>query len=672
MNIRITHSWLLEYLDTKATPAEIQKYLSLCGPSVESVVKSGNDYIYDIEITSNRIDTASVIGIAREAYAILNRFGIKATLKPFAPKTAGLKPMRLLPVSIQDPGKLCRRLLAVVMDHVHIGPSKKYIQDRLAAAGIRSLNNVVDITNYVMTEIGHPTHVFDYDRIQTHGLLLRRAKQEEPIVTLDKKTYHLDREDIIIDDGTGRVIDLPGIMGTANSVVTPETKRILFFTEVNDPTAIRHSSMRYGIRTVAATINEKSPDPEAAYLALHRGIGLFSHLAGGEVASDIIDIYPHPQPQKSVSITMPDISRSMSVDISEKEVIDILMSLDFVLKSRKDDELTFQVPSYRYNDVSIKEDLIEEIARIYGYFRLPNNIQPAVYINQPKDMENLFSTEKRIKYFLKDLGLHEVINYSMISEGMIKNNDLNVENHLVLKNTISEEIKYLRTHIMVSLIKNIKDNEGKVGYNAAPDKHNVLRFFEIAKTYEPRPNELPNEKYKLGIVTNTDYYDLKGIVDALLREFNITDYSVRKSSHRLLFDNSQGEIIKDKDWIGEYGQLKSLYQAKNNVTTSVFLAVFDLINFIKHARLISSRYRPVNPYATIKLDLTIREDPKKPYYQIKKSAMEKSTFLTDIEFIGKYKDKITLRFYFSSPERNITEEEAMDELKKIQKQSPVC
>ncbi len=658
MNIKITHNWLLEYLDTKATPEEIRKYLSLCGPSVESITKCGDDYIYGIEITSNRIDTASVIGIAREAHAILSRFGIKATLKPFEPKTAALKPRNLLPVSIRDPDNLCRRLLAVVMDNIHIGPSKQYIKDRLNAAGIRSLNNVVDITNYVMIEIGHPTHVFDYDRIKTHTLLLRRAKQGEKITTLDDKIYSLDPEDIIIDDGTGRVIDLPGIMGTANSVVTSETKRILFFTEANDPVAIRHSSLRYGIRTVAATINEKNPDPEAAHGALLRGMELFTRLAGAHPASGIVDVYPHPQPKKSVSISLKDISRSIGVDIPKNDVVNILKDLDFVLKSQKDDTLMFQVPSYRYNDISIKEDLIEEIARIYGYFNLPNNLQPAVYVRQPKEMELLFSMERRIKYFLKDLGLHEVITYSMISEDLIKNNDLEVKNHLALKNTISEEIKYLRTHLMPSLIKNIKDNEGK---------EDNLRFFEISKTYKPRTDELPVEEYKLGIVTNTDYYDLKGIVDALLREFTITEYSITKSAHPLLAEHAQGEIIKGKDWIGEFGQLKNTYQARNGVKSNVFLAVFDLSHFIRHAQIISSKYQPVNPYATIKLDLTIPENPETPYYQIKKQALKTSGLLTDIECIGTYKNTVTLRFYFSSSERNITEEEAKKELKKIEK-----
>ena len=235
MNIKITHSWLLDYLDTDATPVEIQKYLSLCGPSVERIEKVGDETVYDIEITSNRVDTACVIGIAEESHAILKRFGKKAELKE--PHLAEIAPVvHPVPLDIHDPQNCTRRLLGLVMEIDGVKESPQFMQTRLNAIDIRSLNTIVDITNYVMTAIGHPCHVFDYDRISTHKLIIRHAKKGEEIITLDEKKYHLDEQDIVIDDGTGKVIDLPGIMGTTNSVVTNDTKRILLFIESNkDP-----------------------------------------------------------------------------------------------------------------------------------------------------------------------------------------------------------------------------------------------------------------------------------------------------------------------------------------------------------------------------------------------------------------------------------------------------
>lgn len=661
MNIKITYNWLLEYLETDASPYDIQKYLSLCGPSVEKIDKIGDDYVFDIEITSNRVDAASVYGIAREAAVILNQFGKKTTLKPLLlhnPST----PSKELELTVIDSNNLCKRILAIVMDNVTIKRSFPYIQKRLEAAGIRSLNNAVDITNYVMTEIGYPTHVFDYDRIATHKLILRHAKENEEIITLDKKKYHLNKEDIVIDDGTGRVIDLPGIMGTDNSVVVNDTKRVIFFIESNDPVAIRSSSMRYGIRTMAATINEKNPDPELAKTALLRGIQLFKELTGANIASKVFDIYPKPYIKpKQILINYSFFNKIIGVDIAPKDIDQILISLGFKINHLVNDRIKMvkvTVPSWRQHDVNIKEDLIEEVARIYGYHNLPNRLPPLVYIKQPKDIEELFVYQSKVKYFLKHLGLNEVMNYSMISEEMINNNDLQPTVSLRIKNTISEEIKYMRTHLTPSLIKNIRDNEGK---------REVLRLFEIAKTYKPVKEDLPKEEYKLGIVTNTSYSDLKGIVDAIFKEFNIENFDITPSNHPLFVKGTRAKIEIDKDKIGEFGQLSKKYQLKNKLISNVYLAVFDFKTLIKYYKPIG-QYHLITPYSEIKLDLTVESKPELSYDQIRKVALKTSKLLQKIKFVSLFKNKLSLRFYFSSPSKNITEEEAMGELDRINNQ----
>ncbi|KKQ01402.1 MAG: Phenylalanine-tRNA ligase beta subunit [Candidatus Roizmanbacteria bacterium GW2011_GWA2_36_23] len=665
MNIKITHNWLLEYLDTEATPEQIQKYLSLCGPSVESVVKNGDDYIYDIEITSNRIDTASVIGIAREAAVILKRFGIKSSFKPLQVKEPVIESEKPMPLVVTDKSKLCKRIMAVVMDNITTGNSPQFIKDRLEAAGIRSLNNLVDITNYVMTETGQPTHVFDYDRIKTNKFIIRNAKEKELIVTLDEKKYILSSQDVIIDDGTGRVIDLPGIMGTANSVVTSDTKRIIFFLETNNATTIRRSSMRYGIRTVAATINEKNPDPLIAKTALFRGVELFKKYSGAKVAGGIIDIFPDPEKPVFITTTIDFIIKRIGIDIPEKQITDILKDLNFkVLETGN--KLKLQIPSFRQADVTIAEDLVEEIARIYGYFNLPNRLQPMAYVKRSKEMELLFVYQNKIKLFLKHLGLHEVINYSMISKEMMENNGLTDIPHLTLQNSISEDIKYLRTDLMPSLIKNIKENEGKISYNTVPDESRNLRMFEIGKTYIPRVNDLPIEEYKVGIITNTDFADMKGICDALMSELHFPDYEISRGGHPLLNPSNLGEIRVGKELVAEFGQLKAEYKIKNKLKNDAYLAIFDFSKLIKYSRDIAD-YKPINPYATIKLDLTVEANPGNPYRNIKKTVYQLSKLLADLRFLGAYQNKISLRFFFSSKERNITEEEAKEELEKIKK-----
>lgn len=656
MNIRITHNWLKEYLETEATPEELQKYLSLCGPSIESITKTRDDYIYDIEVTSNRIDTASVYGVAREAAAILPQYGIKAKLKPFS--VSGPKKVdSSLNFSISDEKRLTKRVVSIVMQDVQVGESPQYIKNRLEAAGIRSLNNMIDITNYVMIELGHPTHVMDYDRIKTGKLIIRNAKKGESLVTLDGKKYNLDDKDVIADDGTGRIVDLLGIMGTENSVVTSHTKRAIIFIESNNSQTIRHTSMRLGIRTVAATYDEKHVDSELTITALYRAIELFERLTHAKPATNPIDIYNKPTPKKSISILTSDFNHIIGATIKKDDAVRILKNLEFDLLSDKKNLLTFSIPSFRSHDVSIKEDLVEEVARIYGYQNIPGVLQPMVYIKQPRESELIFSGQSKIKYFLKHIGLHEVLNYSMISKDMIEAYDYNPKNYLRLSNTISEEIEYMRRTLLVSLVKNLKDNEGK---------REKFRFFEIAKTYLPKENDLPDETFKLGIVVNTNFSDLKGIIDALLKELNIENIKIKKTTENTIFSkNLQGEIYIENQLICVFGQLNKKYELRQELTKPAYFAQLDLEELLKAGKQFP-KYRPINQYATIKLDLTIEMKEGMTYEEIKRKSFELSKLLNDIEVVTIYKNKLSLRFYFSSYERNITEEEAKGELEKIE------
>lgn len=654
MNIKITHKWLLEYLDTTATPQEIQKYLSLSGPSIEKVEKlPDGDVGYDIEITSNRVDTASVLGVAREAATILTRFGIKSTFKEpqcIEPKLDINTP---LSIDIRDDSGSCKRILAVVMDNVSVSPSSDTITKRLEYAGIRSLNNLIDITNYVMMEIGHPTHVFDYDRIELKKLIIRSAKDKECIETLDHKKYSLSKEDIIIDDGTGTVIDLPGIMGTANSVVTRDTKRILFFIESNDPRAIRRSSMRYGIRTMAATINEKSPDPEDAKKALLRGVELYKKLTNARVASNVVDIYPSPRKPKNITTTISFINKRIGIDIPSQQVTDILKGLGFKVMIQGD-TITLEVPSFRYEDMNIPEDVVEEVARIYGYDNLPNNLSPMKYIKQPKEMEDLFVYQNKIKLFLKHLGLHEVLNYSMISLAMIENCGMDQKKHLYLSNVMSDEIKYLRISLLPSLIRDIKINEGR---------QQTISFFEVAKVYWPTANDLPTEKFKLGIGTNSSFLEIKGILEALFNDLHIDNYSFKKGKDPL-FAGTQAEIQFEDTSVGRVGQLKSTYVENNKLTTTCFLAELDFETVMRFAKTIAV-YVPPHPYAVIKLDYSMKLNPLLDFAAIKRKAFLSSKHLQKIEYISSYENKIAFRLYFSSKTHNLTENEAKIELENI-------
>ncbi len=651
MNILISYNWLKDYLETDASAYDIAKCVSLAGPSVEKVTKKGGDFILEVEITSNRIDTVSIIGFGREASVILPRHGYKTSFKE--PQFPAAKGNDKIPLTVVDNDKLCSRLLAVVMD-VRIGKSPDFIRERLESAGIRSLNNLIDITNYIMLEVGHPTHVFDYNRVGTANLSLRYAKLGEKIVTLDNKELKLGDRDIVIDDGAGRIIDLPGIMGAENSVVTPDTQRIIFFTESNNPVAIRKTSMSLGVRTMAATINEKHPDPETAAEAFNRGIELFGKLAEGKIISNITDIYPYPEKAKLITTNLDFINKKIGVEINESESIGILRSLGFTVEG-KGKNLNITPPHFRQYDVLIPEDIVEEVARIYGYYNLPNNLPPAIYYKQPKELEKLFLGITKVKTFLKHLGLNEVVNYSMISKRQIESLGESANSYLHLYNSISEEIEYLRKSLYPSLIKNLADNEGK---------KEILRFFELAKVYLPTEKELPNEIYKLALAVNTNFFDLKGLIEALFDELNIDDYEFAVGDEKNCSSHVQARILVKGKNIGSLGLIRKEIANKFNLRNDAYLSEIDFQSLMDSAKDIS-QYRHISPYALIKLDLTIETTIEKTFNHIRQTALKTSKLLQTVDLVGQFENKITLRFYFTSPNRNITEEEALKELDKI-------
>jgi phenylalanyl-tRNA synthetase beta chain len=655
MNIKITYNWLLDYLETDANVYELQQYLSLCGPSIEKVEKIGDDYVLDIEITSNRIDCASVIGIAQEAAAILPRFQKKAQLKnnpliqlKFPPQIKNHT--NNLSLNLIVPTQLCSRFTAIVLNAVDIQPAPDFIRRRLKLCNIKSINNIVDISNYLMLTLGQPNHMFDYEKISQATMIMRQSQPGEIITTLDGKKITLSGNDIIMQDGEGKIFDLCGIMGGLNSAISNTTKTIIFFVQTYNKKLIRQTAMLTNQRTLAATYFEKGLDEERVEPTFVLGLNLLEKYASAKIASPLYDLNYTPQIPTSIHLTTSEVEKIIGVKITENEIKQILENLGFKVNANQ-----VQIPSARKNDVFTKEDLIEEIARIYGYHNLPCRLTPLTYLKQPQEIENNFKIQNKIKLLLKHLGLNEVMNYSMISQKLIKQLDLNLIDHLDVKNTISDEIKYLRLSLLPSLIKNTKDNEGK---------KNPLRLFEIAKVYHPRQNNLPNEVWKLAIAINTDFADLKGIMHSILTEVGILHYEIAPFADNHFFNHHwQAQIIIGKESIGEIGKLKEKYRQNVDLKSELYLLEFDLATLIKYQKDLLP-YQPINPYAVIKLDLTFNAK-NIIYSHFTKSAFKLAKLLTKIELINEYQDNLNLRFYFSSKERNITQKEAEEELNKI-------
>jgi len=330
MNIIIPDSWLREFVETTAKPPQIAEALSLCAASVEKIEKIKNDFLYHIEITTNRVDMASIFGLSRETVAVLPRFGHKAELKtqPPPPNKFKLKPkVDYLEVKIEDP-HLCPRFTAILLEGTTIKPSPSLIQERLEKCGIRALNNVIDIPNYVMLEVGQPMHTFDYDKILEHRMLMRLSKKGEDITTLDGAKRKLPEGSIIIEDGK-RIIDLCGIMGGENSAISSQTKRVLLFVQTYNPQRIRATCQKMAFRTEAASLFEKSLDPENVPVALYRAVELLEKNTQGRTRREVIDIYPNPYQPKTVKLGLALVEKMLGVKIPSLEIQQILESLHF-------------------------------------------------------------------------------------------------------------------------------------------------------------------------------------------------------------------------------------------------------------------------------------------------------------------------------------------------------
>lgn len=652
MNILIPDSWLREYLETDASPKQIKDYLSLCGPSIEKVTKTNDDYIYHIEITSNRIDMAGVYGIAREAAAILPRFGVKSRLKELKiadPPACSNN----IPLKIEDPQKLCERLLAFTMQNVANAPSPDFIRDRLEKSGVRSLNNIIDITNYVMLELGHPCHVFDYDRIKTGKLLIRKAKKGEILVTLDGKRCILEENDVIIDDGTERIIDLPGIMGTQNSVVTPQTKRIVVFIESNNPLYIRRTSMRLALRTLAATINEKHPDPELSKTTILRAIELYQKIARTKPVGNLIDIYPKPIKASSITVTDDFINERLGIKISLSEIKEILLSLHFEVQAKNSKELIATPPSFRQFDVTIAEDIVEEVARIYGYHNLPSKLMSGDIptTNKPKDIP----IENKIKLMLKYLGYTEIYSYSFISEKLIEKTNGDKNYPLKIANPLTEETKYMRATLIPSLLEVIVKNQAF---------RNHLNLFELAKVYIPRKNNLPEEISMLSIATEKGFYYLKGLVEQILEELGIGNYQLSTKIYPLYHPKQSINFAKNDLLLATVGKIHPEIALNFNIKKDLFIAEINIDRIISSSSPLK-QYKPVPLYPEVIEDLSLNYPPKTTIGPVIEKIKKTTDLIKKVEVVDRFEKSITLRITYQDSQKNLTSEDVKSIRQKI-------
>jgi phenylalanyl-tRNA synthetase beta chain len=625
MNILVPDAWLRDYLKTSATQKQIAEYLSFCGPSVEKLV----DSVYSIEVTTNRIDSASILGIAREAAAILPQFGLKASLH-----SNKLVSLRLVPrvdyLSVRLDNLLCYRFTTVLIKKVQIGESPNWIKQRLLCVGVRPINNVVDISNYIMHEIGQPVHTFDYDKIKGSKMVLRASRKGEKLTTLDGKTHALEGGDIVIEDGSGRLIDLAGIMGGENSAVDRNTKNVLLFVQTYNPLNIRRTSMSLAQRTEAAELFEKGMDPELVTVGISRGIELFCELTKGRPANKILDIYPEPYSPKSVSVDPEFIEKRLGIALSKQKITTILAPLGFRV-TWSTNKLEVKVPSWRANDIDIAEDIVEEIARIYGYHRLPSTLMQGALPEPPPNTPFLF--EKRVKDILAGWGATEIYTPSLVSAGDVGNTP-----SLRLKNPLGPDSEYLRTSLMPSLMASANQNKGFA---------DSFHLFEMANVYLPKKGQLPEEKLVLaGIFYNTNFREAKGIIEALLEKLNVQAEFIQ--SEKKYYAPSKFLEIKSKGQIiGELGILEN---------ESLTYWEFDARR-LQGSAADTKAFSPLPKYPPQIEDITLTLPERTKAGEVLEAIGASSKLVSQAQLVDIFKNSYTFRVHYQHPTKTLTDSE---------------
>ncbi len=657
MDIKLTDKALRKFLDTSISAEKLASAISLCGPTFDRISKHGDDYLYEIEIITNRIDSASAQGVARDSNAILNQLGIKSVFKndPYQ-EIINLYPNLPKSIRIEIENKdLVPRFTAVSLENITIKESPEETKTLLTLCDERPINNAVDITNELTLLYGMPSHVFDQDKLATQKLLIRESKKGEEVTTLDNQKNKLQGGEIVIEDGSGKLVDLCGIMGGQVAEVDQYTKNILLIVPVYHPNKIRRASLNLQKRTLAAQIYEKQPDTELCLPVMMNAIKLFKERTGAQVNSAVYDSAPTSPGFKEIALDVKWANNLIGLDIPERNIVSILESLGFSVKASKPSVLMCTVPSWRKFDINIKEDLVEEIARVYGYSKLPAII-PCVNLS-PEPKDPVLTTESKIKNYLSCQGFNEIYNNSLISINQIKSSLLEESEHLKLQNSLSQDFEYLRTSLVPSILQNIKNNQGK--------SDEPFLLYETSNIYLPTKQKLPHEISKVAISSAQDFRHTKGLLNSLFSHLNLKTAKYKTSvitPSYFAIDNT-ATIFSGNKVLGFIGSIKPSILHQIGITSNPTIIELDTDSIAKS---IASNYvyKPIPEFPGVVESVTIKSSDK--IGEIMDKIKNSSNLISNIVYTDSFQSNHSFKITFSSPEKNLTQPEVNEVKKSIQ------
>lgn len=555
-----------------------------------------HDVTFEYEITSNRVDCFGVIGIAREAAAT---FGKEFHPPVVTPTGNSENAADYIKVTVKD-NDLCPRYCARVVKNIHIAPSPKWMQRRLAAAGIRPINNIVDITNYIMEEYGQPMHAYDYDQLAGHEIVVRRAEKGEKFVTLDDQERTLDENVLVICDGE-KSVGIAGIMGGENSMITDDVKTMLFEAACFDGTNIRLSSKRIGLRTDASAKFEKGLDPNNAEEAINRACQLIEELGAGEVVGGMADVYPVVKQPVRIPFEPDRINALLGTDISADQMLAYFKKIDLGY-----DEATNEViaPTFR-QDLFRTADLAEEVARFYGYANIPTTLPSgeATTGKLPFDLR-VRATAQDIAEFC---GFSQGMMYSFESpkafDKLLIPADSKVRNAIRIMNPLGEDFSIMRTQSVNGMLTSL-------AFNYSHRNKNV-RLYELGNIYLPKAlplTELPDERmqFTLGMYGDGDFFTMKGVVEEFLEKVGITcrkTYSP-ESGKPFLHPGRQADIYCGETLVGYLGEVHPTVAATYGIGERAYLAVLDMPEIVALATY-DRKYQGIAKFPAVTRDISM-------------------------------------------------------------------
>lgn len=638
-----------------------------------------NDVVLEFELTANRADCFSVFGLVREIAAITGN-------KPHFPEIKvneddNTKLNDIFSVEIADPD-LCSRFSTRMLKNVKIGPSPEWMQQRLEGAGIRSINNVVDVTNFVMIELGHPMHAYDYDKITGKKLIARRAIEGEELHTLDDTSRKAKGEMLVIADSE-KAAGLAGIMGGFETEITDTTTTVVLESADFYGPCIRRTARACGLSSEASGRFERGVDSETTIKALNRAAQLLQEMGACTVCEGIVDVYPNPKQANYVTFTPEQINNHLGTNIAKDVMLNIITSVGFDVTKDENDEITVKVPSWR-NDVTCMADISEEIARLHGFDKIKSTLPNGVSMQGTQSAKQTFID--KVKASLSSQGLYETISFALTNEETF--NKLNIPQDSPLRkavpimNPLSDEYPLVRTTLLSSIFDNLARNLAR--------KNDDVALFEVGSVFFPKAlpvTELPDEVVKIaGAITGrrnaqgwnqandmVDFYDAKGIIEELLANLRVTRYTVEAGTHYAMHPGKTALFKKGRDVIATVGEVHPAVLSAYGITKPVYIFELDATTVMKYMAK-DLKYKALPKYPATSRDLAMLVDVDVNAADIEK-AMTKAAGqnLTQITLFDVYtgkqveegKKSLAFSLTFQSNDKTLTDAEIDPAIEKI-------